>query len=546
MPKASTSKATTASKAPNKKPAVKRKANAYQMPESIPLGMVFTDLSKQQWKIGPSIGVGGFGEIYCACKANESTKKYEDYQYVVKVEPHGNGPLFVEMHFYMRNAKPADIEAFKKKRNLKALGMPHFVGHGSHDLNEKKHRFVVMPRFGSDIWSLFLKNDRKMPLHTVYRLAIQMIDVYEYIHDCTYVHADLKATNMLLGLGKNGGHQAYLVDFGLASHFTTKDFKPDPKKMHNGTIEYTSRDAHQGVPTMRGDFEILAYNVIQWAGGELPWEKNKLLGTPIKVQQAKEELMSNIETRLKSCFASQQCTEPITVYLKYVSKLKYDEKPDYEKCRKIFVDGLKTLGKTNTGDLEFKTSSSSAASKRASAAAASPVKESRPKVGRPSGKSAAKALDNAENISPKGKNSRKRDVVIDSSEDSPSPSKKVRTNTKLVDKGKVSTQVRSTKASSGRTTTTTNSSVVVNNHVNKEKGTTNKTYNINLDLDISFDANVVVSVKRKKNKPPKPEPVDSPNQSFQSTDEIPPSDKSFMVQTTKVYKRAPRTSPRTK
>lgn len=50
---------------------------------------------------------------------------------------------------------------------------------------------------------------------------------------------------MLLGFGKNGGSQAYLVDFGLASHYTTKDFKPDPKKMHNGTIEYTSRDAHQ-------------------------------------------------------------------------------------------------------------------------------------------------------------------------------------------------------------------------------------------------------------------------------------------------------------
>lgn len=73
----------------------------------------------------------------------------------------------------------------------------------------------------------------------------RQLDVYEYIHECTYVHADLKATNMLLGFGKSGGHQVYLVDFGLASHYTTKDFKPDPKKMHNGTIEYTSRDAHQ-------------------------------------------------------------------------------------------------------------------------------------------------------------------------------------------------------------------------------------------------------------------------------------------------------------
>lgn len=55
--------------------------------------------------------------------------------------------------------------------------MPHFVGHGSHELNKIKHRFVVMPRFGQDVWSLFLENNRKMPVHTIYRLAIQMVCV---------------------------------------------------------------------------------------------------------------------------------------------------------------------------------------------------------------------------------------------------------------------------------------------------------------------------------------------------------------------------------
>lgn len=70
---------------------------------------------------------------------------------------------------------PCLVDAFRKKRNLKTLGMPHFIGHGSHDLNGKKHRFIVMPRFGKDVWSLFLDNGRKMPMHTVYRLAIQMV-----------------------------------------------------------------------------------------------------------------------------------------------------------------------------------------------------------------------------------------------------------------------------------------------------------------------------------------------------------------------------------
>lgn len=55
--------------------------------------------------------------------------------------------------------------------------MPHFIGHGSHHMNNNKHRFIVLPRFGDDIWNKFLTNGEKFPLHTVYRLAIQMVCV---------------------------------------------------------------------------------------------------------------------------------------------------------------------------------------------------------------------------------------------------------------------------------------------------------------------------------------------------------------------------------
>lgn len=41
--------------------------------------------------------------------------------------------------------------------------------------------------------------------------------------------------------------QVYLVDFGLATKYSNdKEYKPDPKKAHDGTIEYLSRDAHKG------------------------------------------------------------------------------------------------------------------------------------------------------------------------------------------------------------------------------------------------------------------------------------------------------------
>lgn len=197
---------------------------------------------------------------------------------------------------------------------------------------------------------------------------------------------------------------------------------------------------------MRGDIEILAYNLIEWAGGELPWMKKKLLGTPVKVQKAKDELMSNIDTQLKVCFPSHpgkwkgdlhgkicsfqmlffmasyyhaKCLfpiifiEPIAAFLKFAAKLKYDEKPDYEKCRKYFLDGLKAIGKTNSGDLEFKIlSASTSATNRtattlaaAAATAASPLKQKHPKIATSAKAitSTTKSDEKKENISPKPK-----------------------------------------------------------------------------------------------------------------------------------------------
>uniref|UniRef100_A0A1A9W753 Protein kinase domain-containing protein n=1 Tax=Glossina brevipalpis TaxID=37001 RepID=A0A1A9W753_9MUSC len=254
-------------------------------------------MSQSEWKIGASIGLEGFGEIYTA------SKRYEkNYDYVVKYERGDNGPLFVEMHFYRRNTKLSDINNFKQEKGLENLGVTHMLGNGTFYINDRKHRFIVLPRYDSDINKHFLSNSRCLPEITVYRIVLQMLDTYDFIHSSGYVDANLKASNILLGNGKGGGDQTYLVDYGLAHHYTTEDFKPDPQKIPNGTIEYTSRDAHQGVLTRRGDFEILGYNIIEWLGVELPWIKDKILATPFKVQEAKEAFMMNVSVELKELF----------------------------------------------------------------------------------------------------------------------------------------------------------------------------------------------------------------------------------------------------
>lgn len=48
--------------------------------------------------------------------------------------------------------------------------------------------------------------------------------------------------------------QVYLVDYGLAFRYSPegnhKDYKENPKRCHDGTLEFTSIDAHKGAGKM--------------------------------------------------------------------------------------------------------------------------------------------------------------------------------------------------------------------------------------------------------------------------------------------------------
>ena len=224
-----------------------------------------------------TLGVGGFGEIYL-CHEDANRNVGNDATLAMKIEPHTNGPLFVEMNFYIRTAHPKYVEAYRKRNDLMSLGMPVHRGSGSHIFNGEKYRFLVMDRFGKDLQKIFLSGKRTFAPSTSYNIALKVLDTLEYIHSKGYVHNDIKAQNLLLGYGRTKENDLYLVDFGLVSKYhrggVHKEYKPDERKAHDGTIEYTSRDAHIGAHARRSDLEILGYNLVHWMSGRLPWIDN--------------------------------------------------------------------------------------------------------------------------------------------------------------------------------------------------------------------------------------------------------------------------------
>jgi len=103
------------------------------------------------------------------------------------------------------------------------------------------------------------------------------------LHQCGFIHRDIKPQNIVLGLEKKqASNKIYLIDFGLASQYLNENGQHiKPTKNYNsvvGTALFASINAHQGCEISRkDDIESLMYTLIYLLIGTLPW-KNICIG----------------------------------------------------------------------------------------------------------------------------------------------------------------------------------------------------------------------------------------------------------------------------
>ena len=179
-------------------------------------------------------------------------------------------------------------------------------------------------------------------------MASQVVDSYQYIHSKGYVHKDVKGSNLLYEcrktrtLSKRGTRKVFLVDYGLVSKYTQlgvhKPYVRDERCAHEGTMEYASRDAHLGCVSRRGDVEVLLYNMIDWIGGKLPWDKPEL-DKPTVIQEAKIRAFQDCEAFLAQAFRYKAYPAFILDLMKYVGGLGFEAPPDYDYIRSLLKQG---------------------------------------------------------------------------------------------------------------------------------------------------------------------------------------------------------------
>ncbi|KAF8737647.1 hypothetical protein AX14_012529 [Amanita brunnescens Koide BX004] len=218
---------------------------------------------------------------------------------------------------------------------------------------------LVIDLLGPSLEDLFKMCNRRFSLKTVLLLADQLISRIEFIHSHSFVHRDVKPANFVMGVG-DAAHLVNVIDFGLAKKYrdpcTLNHIPYKRTDVHGvGTSFFAAINTHFGIESSRrDDLESLAYMLIYFVRGTLPWRKIRAPQTPpIRTTAASDgdaavsdkENYNPVSVTWDMIRDAKVAAEPLLtlglppefdILYRYARGLEFDDLPDYEGLRRLF------------------------------------------------------------------------------------------------------------------------------------------------------------------------------------------------------------------
>ena len=199
-------------------------------------------------------------------------------------------------------------------------------------ITSSRYNFMIFELLGLNLDELFRICKKQFSKETILSLGLQMLNRLEFIHSRHIIHRDIKPENFLIGKGKKNS-LIYLCDFGLAKRFRDKrtgmhiPYK-DGKKF-TGTLTYASIYTHMGIEqSRRDDLESLAYILIYFCKGTLPWKSLKA-----KNRSEKQAKILSKKINTKNEELCSELPQEFSTFLQTIRDLHFEQKPDYDFLR---------------------------------------------------------------------------------------------------------------------------------------------------------------------------------------------------------------------
>ena len=219
---------------------------------------------------------------------------------------------------------------------LQGMGIPKLISYGK----SFGYRVLIEELLGESI-SLIEKikyRDFKIKLKDICLIAVQCLDRLEYVHSKNIIHRDIKPLNFLVG--RKDPNLIYLIDFGISKKYrssrTGKHIKFGLLTKTSGSIRYLSINTCKGyIQSRRDDLESLGYMLIYLTKKNLPWLSVEKL--KISMVQKKDKILDLIKKTKPEEICSGLPKE-FFEYVKYCRKLSFEEDPNYNYLRNLFLD----------------------------------------------------------------------------------------------------------------------------------------------------------------------------------------------------------------
>ena len=278
----------------------------------------------EKFKIIKKIGQGSFGRIY-SCQDITTNEFFA---------------MKVEQNSFQNNVLETES---KYLTYLKGFGIPEIKYFGHTD----KYHLLIETLLDKSLENLYSESHGNFNLKDVSMIGIQVLDRLEYIHNKNVIHRDIKPDNFVIG--KNVDKKTiYIIDFGLAKKYrnpkTLEHIQFKMTKRLTGTARYASVNALKGGEQSRkDDLESLVYMLLYFLRGGLPWQ-----GVAGMTKGEKYKKIYYLKKNIGAEKLFENLPEEFKEFYLYVKKLEFEQEPDYNYCRKLFLNIIeKRLGESN-------------------------------------------------------------------------------------------------------------------------------------------------------------------------------------------------------